>query len=195
MALGGSMMRVIAILFCVFSLTSHAREIEKVDFPETKEVAGSKLVLNGVALRTKHKFGMDFRVYVAGLYLTKKATASSEVLNSETPKVLAMQFLRGLGKDTLTEAWEEGYNKNCGKDCAATKGNLKSFNDLMTDVKDGSKFLLTFTKDKVHVELDGKKEKKNGDVEGAAFSKALLAVFIGDQPPSEDFKKGLLTGK
>jgi hypothetical protein len=194
MALGGSIMRAFAISLCVFSLTVHARAIEKVDFPETKDVAGAKLVLNGVALRTKRKIGIDFRVYVAGLYLVKKATASQEILASETPKVLSMQFLRSLSKSTLTEAWEEGYNKNCGKDCEATKGNLKAFNDLMADVKDGSKFVLTFTKDKVHIELDGK-EKKAGDVASAAFSKDLLAVFIGEQPPTEDFKKGLLAGK
>jgi hypothetical protein len=175
----------------LYILSVQAREIEKVNFADNLDVAGQKLVLNGVALRTRHKFGMDFRVYVAGLYLAKKNSNSPEILAGGDKKLLRLVFLRSVDKDTLREAWEESYLKNCKSECAGTKALLVSFNDLMADVKDGSELKIEFSKDSVTTDMKGK-QNKTGKIEGAAFARTLLAVFIGDEPPSPEFKNGLL---
>lgn len=170
---------------------AHAVEVKKVDFPETMEAGGQKLVLNGAGLRVKHKFGMDWDVYVAGLYVPAKNKHAVELIINPDTKVLRMVFLRSLGKGTLREGWEEGYKDNCKFDCDASKAQLKAFNDLMVDVKDKSEMRLVFAKDSVDVEIDGK-EKKSGKIAGEAFRKNLMAIFVGEKPPTADLKKNLL---
>lgn len=186
--------RAVLMVMLIFMMSAgrvHAREIEKIDFPEQIELTGQKLVLNGVGLRTKRKLGINFRVYVAALYLAAKQTDAKAVLDSEGAKELRLAFLRSIDKDTLREAWQEGYMSNCESTCTATSEQLKAFNAAMVDVKDKSELIIQFAKDKVTVETRGKESKKL-EIPGAAFAKNLLAVFIGSKPATEDLKKGLL---
>lgn len=180
-------LRVLAILCCV----SFAKDVEKINFADQIEFGAQKLVLNGAGLRTKRKIGINFRVYVGGLYLVKKADDAKTIIASDNPKVLRMVFLRSLDADTLREAWEEGFSKNCKPKCDKLKNEIKAFNELMVPVKENSELKVTFEKDSVKVEMSGK-ESKSGKVDGAEFSKAMLAVFIGDEPPTPEFKAALL---
>lgn len=176
----------------LIAVSAHAKEIEKVSFSDSTTAAGQELQLNGVGLRTKRKLGMDFRVYVAGLYLKTKSTDAATIVGSDEAKVLELVFLRSVDADTLREAWQEGYDKNCKAGCDTSKAQLKQFKDAMADVGDGSKLKMIFDKDSVTVEGQGKKAAMNAKIIGGAFSRNLLAIFIGDTPPTEVLKKGLL---
>src|SRR4051812_31752535 len=99
----------------------HAREMEGVDFAEQMEINNTKLILNGAGLRTKRKFGMNFKVYVAGLYLQEKSDHAPEIIASDDTKFVRMIFLRRLDVDTLKEAYDESYNKNCKTECETAK--------------------------------------------------------------------------
>ena len=59
----------IIIFLSLTSLWASGANIEKIDFADTVQQKGQQLILNGVALRTKRKLGINFRVYVAGLYV------------------------------------------------------------------------------------------------------------------------------
>src|SRR4051812_49098834 len=165
MSLGG-------ILLSALMAVAGAKEIAKVNLADQIDAGGAKLVLNGAGLRVKKKFGMNFDVYVAGLYLKAKNTNANEVIQSAEPKVLKLVFLRSLDKSTLREAWEEGYKKNCKTEC--DEKPLKAFNDLMVDVKDKSELIMDFSKDAVAIEVKGK-ETKSGKIEGEVFRRNLLA--------------------
>lgn len=184
-------MKWLLISVAVFGLNAFAKTIEGVEFKEEMMVGAQKLVLNGAGLRTKRKFGMNFRVYVGALYVPVKSQDATSLINSAETKVIEMVFLRALDKKTLQDAWTEGLEKNCTSDCAQAKEQLKVFNDLMVDVKDKSRMTLTFEKDSVSVNLNGK-TSSTGQVKGEPFRKAMLAVFIGQHPPTEDLKTGLL---
>ena len=188
------MLRIILPLICALTTSlAQARQIEGVNFPDETQVNGTKLVLNGAGLRTKRKFGMNWRVYVAGLYLPSKTQDAAAIVSSANEKMLELIFLRSVDKDTLREAWSEGFEKNCKSDCEAARGALKSFNELMVDVQEKSRLRLTFEKDAVSVEVEGKTVSR-GKIPGEAFRRAVLAIFIGDEPPTPDLKKGLLGG-
>jgi hypothetical protein len=182
----------VLVLFCAMQ-SAGAREIEKVNFTETTSLHGQTIALNGVGLRVKRKFGMGFKVYVAARY-GKKPTEGAQAqawLTSSEPMVLELVFLRGIGADTLKEAWQEGFAKNCAQACQSEAANLKAFNELMAGVKEGSRLRLEFDAQGTEVHLTAKKDT-HGRIEGAGFRKALLAIFIGESPPTEDLKKGLL---
>lgn len=183
----------IIILFSVLvtALQATAMEIEKVQFSDTKSIGTKNFVLNGVGLRTKRKFGMNFKVYVAGLWLPKKGH-EAEKLMEPGEKVLELVFLRSLDKDTMAEAWRESFKNNCQQDCDAGMAMVEEFNNLMVDVKDQSHLQMFFDNEGVTVEMTGKKENKKGRIQNAAFTRNLMAAFIGPKPPTEDLKKGLL---
>lgn len=181
----------IAVMSVLISCSAMALEIEKVKFDDTLQAQGQSLVLNGVGLRTKRKIGMNFKVYVAGLYATAKSSDAPALIADEKPKVLELVFLRSLDKGTLIEAWTEGFDKNCESDCEAGKAQLKAFNDLMGDVKEGSKIRMSFDGKGVEVAVEGK-AKTQGRIDNVPFKKQLLSIFIGKNPPTEDLKNGLL---
>ncbi len=190
---GDSMKRLFAtvLMLCVWT-TTHAKEIEKVNFPDDQMLGNQKLVLNGLGLRTKKKLGMNFKVYVAGLYLAAKSGDAAATIASPGAKVLELVFLRGVDRETLQEAWQEGFTKNCKAECENAKDQFKAFNDTMVDVKENSRLKMTFDKDGVSVDIKGAKDNKKAQIIGESFKKALLAIFIGDEPPSPEMKSGLL---
>ncbi|MBX3022802.1 MAG: chalcone isomerase family protein [Bdellovibrionales bacterium] len=179
----------------LFSAIAQAKSLEGADFSDELTLGPQKLLLNGLGLRTKKKFGINFRVYVGGLYTVNKASDALALIDSPETVVVELAFLRGLDKATLQEAWSEGFAKNCKSECEAAKAQLTAFNALMTDVKDKSRLRVVFNKDSVTAEVsaDGK-ILSSGKVDGQAFRKAMLAVFIGDHPPTDELKKGLLGG-
>lgn len=179
------------LLLCVWT-TTHAKEIEKVNFPDELLLGNQKLVLNGVGLRTKKKFAMNFKVYVAGLYLPAKNADAAATIASPGSKVLELVFLRAVDRETLQEAWQEGFTKNCKAECESAKDHFKAFNDTMVDVKENSRLKMTFDKDGVAVDIKGGKDNKKAQIVGDSFKKALLAIFIGEDPPTPDLKSGLM---
>lgn len=179
------------LMLCVWT-TTYAKQIEKVDYPEEISLGNQKLVLNGAGLRTKKKLGMNFKVYVAGLYLVAKSADASAIIASPANKVLELNFLRSIDKETLQEAWQEGFSKNCKSDCESAKDAFKAFNDTMIDVKENYKLKMTFDKEGTTVEIKGGKDSKKAQIIGDSVKRALLAIFIGDQPPTPELKSGLL---
>jgi hypothetical protein len=184
-------MRFLSIVLLLSSISVSALSIEKIEFPDQTSVGSQKLVLNGAGLRSKRKFGMSFKVYVGALYLPAKNQDSKAIINGSDVKRLELVFLRSVDAATLREAWSEGFDKNCKPNCEAAKPQFKAFNELMVDVKEKSRLKLTFTGNDIQVEVEGK-SNKSGQLTGEAIRQALMAIFIGDEPPTEDLKKALL---
>lgn len=184
---------IMALCVWTLALTSaaNAATIEKVDFPDEINVDGQKLVLNGGGLRKKKKFFKLWDVYVGALYIPAKSNDAKAILASPSLKVIEMVYVRSIDKETLQEGWEESFKKVCGKDCDALKDQLKAFNDSMVDVKDRSRLRLTFKKSSVDIDLKAK-ENKTAMVDGEAFRKVLLEMFLGENTTAPELKPKLL---
>lgn len=171
-----------------------AETIENIEFSPTTRVGNNELKLNGLGLRKVTKFGLDFKVYVAGLYTKSSATDAPALLASAEPKQLKMVFVRRVQANDLNEAYKNGLYDNCKENCDEAKAGLKELTAIMPEMLDKSTIVYTFTEDGVEYEIKGRKEAK-GTIKGKAFSKALLATFIGEKPPTEKLKAGLLGAK
>src|SRR5215467_1605077 len=66
-------------------------------------VAGQELVLNGAGVRTR----LVFKVYVASLYLPRRANDLAAVL-AQSPRRIQLTMLRGLSADQFADALNEG---------------------------------------------------------------------------------------
>ena len=178
-----------ATCFFVFTLSANALEIKGVKVDEKVQVGGNALVLNGAGVRQK----MVFKVYVAALYLTQKQTDANAVISDTGNKRVGMHFLRELDAETLLKGMNEGFtNNNNAAEMSAIEPQMKLFRDMMTsakEVKKGDVIVLDFTSAGTQVNING---RSLGVVEGEAFNKALLRVWLGAKPVDASLKKAIL---
>jgi hypothetical protein len=161
--------------------------ISGVTMPETIDVDGHTLSLNGMALRKK----VVFKVYVAALYLASKSGNPEEILGADAPRRMVMHFVRGVEKGKICDAWEEGLEKNTPDASAALKEQFTELCGMMEDIKNGQAFVFTYVPERgTSVEVAG---AEKGTIAGKEFADAMLRCWIGPKPgPGEGFKKDLL---
>jgi chalcone isomerase-like protein len=176
------------VLFAWASCIS-AKECRGIDFPERVQVAGQDLALNGLGVR-KATF-LKVNVYVAALYVSHPAREGKSLIGSTDPQQLTLQFVRNVSKDQLTDAWREGFEKVAKEQMAALNQRIERLNSWMTDVKTGQRLTFTRTSNSIDVNVNG---ADKGSIEGQDFSRAFLAIWLGDAPPNPELKAGLLGG-
>lgn len=176
------------ILTLTSSFQGHAGQLKGVDLPDYIDIGNTRLVLNGMGLRQATAFKVN--VYVAGLYIAEKSSDPEMILRSPSPKRLVLHFLRHVGSEDLTMAWDEGFEKNVPDKIPALKDRIEKIKGFTKDMRTGQK--LTFTSlpgTGIQVDIDG---APVGTVGGDDFSKAFLAIWLGPNPPNQSLKDGLL---
>lgn len=167
--------------------TGWAGTVAGVTMAETSMAGSEKLVLNGMALRSK----AIFKVYVAGLYLPAKSTDAGAVLAADQPRQVVMHWLRNVDKDAICGAWNEGLAANTPNASAETKKAFETLCSYMTPSKTGDRFVFTYMPGEgTTVEVAG---AKKGTIAGKEFADALFASWIGPKPgPGPDFRDALM---
>ena len=183
------MRRTFLIVLCtLLAVTlSTAGELSGVEMPDTVNVDGKELTLNGMGLREK----MWIDVYIAGLYLESKSDDAQQILDSDQAKHIRMHFLyKKVGAKKLVSAWNDGIKNNAASQMSELKSGLDQLNSWMVDLGKGDEMIFTSTPGKgLSVEVKGEQQ---GVIEDEAFSKAFWAIFVGEKPPTDKLKQGLL---
>lgn len=172
------------------ALPAAAGELKGVTLPDTVEVGGQTLQLNGMALRKAY---LVAKVYVAGLYLPEKATDAAAVLAADTPRRMVMHWVRNVGQDDICEGWMEGLEKNTENPSAELEKQFETLCEWTGSAKDNDEFVFTYVPgDGTRVEVAG---EGKGTMEGKSFADALFAEWIGPNPgPGQGFKQALMGG-
>jgi len=179
-------MKKLLIAISLLVLTQlNAATLEKITMPDSMKIAGKTLVLNGLGLRQATIFKVD--VYVGGLYVTTKSKDQKVILDQLGPKFINMHFVRDVSKSKLNGGWEDAFD-NAVKNQTKLKTRMERFYKMMEDIKENQEIKITFFDDKVNVVFNG---KNKGDILGADFSKALLAVWFINAS-DEGLRDGLL---
>jgi hypothetical protein len=179
----------LAFSLCLISAsTARGKEVAGVTLPDTTSVEGKTLKLNGAGLRKK----AIFKVYVGGLYLENPSKDASTVISSDQTKRMQLSVLRSLSTKQVTEAIEEGFEKNSKAQMDALGPRLDRFKSMIPNVEKGDQLLLTYVPGKGTVV--SAKGAERGVVEGKDFADALFAVWLGPNPVQADLKTALLGG-
>lgn len=178
---------ILAAALTVATVSASAATVAGVSLPDTADVAGQKLVLNGAALRKK----FVVKVYVGGLYLASKQSNPAAILGADTARRQVMHFLYDVDKEKMVEAWTDGLADNTPNASAEVKNAFKTLSSWMEDMKEGQQIVLTYVPGTgTTVEVNG---KNKGTLPGKATADAILNTWIGSKPgPGGDFKKGVL---
>jgi hypothetical protein len=166
-------------------MTGYAAQKAGITFPDTMDLNGKQLHLNGLGLRTK----FFFKVYVAVLYIENTSKDAQTILAQPNDKHLKLHFLRDVGADKIREAWSEGYQSNCTEQCAETEPEIRRLNSWMQDMKEGDALAFTISGNTFSVSING---KEIGSISNPAFARNILSIFLGNRPPNAELKEGLL---
>ena len=168
------------------AIALHAASLAGVTLPDSQQVAGKTLVVNGLGLRTK----VFVKVYVAGLYLEQKSSDPAAIMKSDVPKRIVMHFIYHPSKSQMTDAFQEGFQDNSPDAMKTMKPDIDKLFGALQDLKAGDEMVFTY------VPGTGTTLAINGQdkitITGLAFEQALLSIWLGPKPPTADVKKGML---
>jgi hypothetical protein len=181
---------VISLAVVVFVLMSmvelHAGSLAGVTLPDTAQVGGKTLVLNGLGLRTKFMV----KVYVAGLYLEQKSSDPNAIIKADAPKQIVMKFLHGASKSQMSDAFNESFNDNSPDAVKTMKGDIDKLLGALDAVNTGDTMVFTYVPGTGSTLTINGKDKLT--IAGPAFGQVLMSVWLGPKPPNADLKKGML---
>jgi len=184
-------MRKALLSLAILAAPALAAEVAGVKVDEKLKLESAELVLNGAGLRTK----AFFKVYVAGLYLEQKKTSAEDVLALPGAKRVSMRLMRDLSAKQLTEALDDGIRDNTSAaEQESLKGRLAELAAIMSSLqsaREGDVIALDWLPGSgTRVALNG--EPKGKAIAGEDFYRALLRIWLGDNPVSGSLKKALL---
>jgi hypothetical protein len=188
-------MRSVALALLLAALPASALEISGVKVPESIQVDGKTLVLNGAGLRTKSF--LKVKVYVAGLYVTQRSTDAAAIVALDAPKVIRMTLMRDVDRSTMMGAFKDGVESNSPTQVVPLAPKLKQVEDAFpAEFKEGQVLSVTYVPGQgTTVGVEG---AKGVTVEGKDFADALFRIWLGPKPTDgglEDLKEALLAGK
>lgn len=165
-----------------------AKEVAGVQVPDTVEVQGETLALNGAGVRTR----FFVKVYVGALYLQQRARSATSAIEQTPPKSVRLHFLyKQVSPEKLVEAWNEGFRANTATEALAVlEPRIAQFNALFPAARKG---------DTVRLDLLGDGETRVfvndqalGTIPGVDFQQALLRIWLGEKPADAGLKQAML---
>jgi len=175
------------ITLLLLTSLAHAGSLAGVTLPDSAELGGKTVQLNGMGLR--EKFYID--VYVGGLYLEHKTHDGSAAIAADEPKRIVMSFIyKEVTREQILETFNEGFG-------AVATGPLKADVEKMEGwvpaaVKSGETMGFDYVPGTGTTFLVNGKAK--GTIAGADFMKAVWGIYLGPKPPTANLKSGLLGG-
>jgi hypothetical protein len=172
------------------SLTAAAqeKEIEGVKFPVKLNVDNNVLALNGAGVREKYFMDM----YVCGLYLRTPSSDAGKIVSADEPSAMRLTIVSSLvSTKAMQTAVEEGFEKSTGENTAAIRKEIEAFKNAFADpITKGNMFEI------VYVPGTGTTVSKNGvrkaTIAGLPFKKAMLGIWLGNEPAQKDLKEAML---
>jgi len=188
---GGKMLKrlfLTILVFIVITLPCSASEVGGIFIPDTLQLDGRRLILNGGGIR--EKYFID--VYVGALYLLQKNKDAGKILEAESPMVIRIQIISGLIKSKdMEEATREGFEKSTKGHTASIQPQIDKFISVFKDQIQPDDVY-----DLVYIPEQGVKAYKNGRfmilAEGYDFKRALFGIWLGDNPVQKSLKKEML---
>ena len=185
-----ALLPVLSLLAVTMSSSLAAQDsvtMNDVTFRRHVQVEGHTLTLNGMALRKK----AIFKVYVAGLYLAEPSSNAEQILLSDSPRRLVLQFLRDVDAKRMCDAWNDGLKDNTPNAPEALRVKFQTLCGYMEDLEKGEQFVFTYLPGEgTRVDVRG---TRKGVIAGKDFADALFKSFIGPKPgPGDEFKRKLL---
>ncbi|WP_372826987.1 chalcone isomerase family protein [Polaromonas sp.] len=166
-------------------------DVGGVKLEDTAEVRGNKLVLNGAGVRYK----AVFKVYTAGLYLSKKAGTPEEVLAAPGAKRLQITMLRDIDANELGKLFTRGVQDNSPKaEMSKLIPGLIKMGQIFSDQKKlatGDVFMIDWVPGTGTI-ITVKGAPQGDPFKEPEFFTAMMRIWLGPVPADWKLKDDLL---
>ncbi len=182
---------VLAGLLVSISVLAAPTEIAGVRLEDPIDLRGTPIQLNGAGIRYK----VIFKVYVAGLYLGRKAATAQEAYAVPGPKRLSITLLRDIDSDTLNKSITEAFENNTPPDeIARFTPGVSRIRQAFAEQKKlhaGDNFTIDGIPDSGTI-LSIKGVQQGEPMKGADLFNALIRAWLGPKPADLKLKDALL---
>ena len=183
----------LAAMAIFFSAAAATIDVGGAKIEDAVELQGSKLQLNGAGVR----YRAVFKVYAAGLYLSKKAATPDEIFAAPGPKRLSITLLREIDSNELGKAFTKGFEENSPKnEMSKLIPGLIKMGQIFSDQKKmmvGENFTIDWIPGTGTI-ITVKGKQQGEPFKEPEFYAALMRIWLGPNPA--DFKlKDALLGK
>jgi hypothetical protein len=175
------------LLLLLLAAPAWAAEVAGVKIDDKTRVASTDLSLTGAGLRKR----LFFQVYAIGLYAQNP---KADPVAQPGPKRVHIHMLRDVGAEQFTEALADGIKANHAEaEASALAPRVKELGAIMAEIKEARKGMviaLDWTGKETVLVVDGK--PAGAPIQGEDFYRALLRIWLGENPVQDDLKKALL---
>jgi hypothetical protein len=167
-------------------------ELEGVQLADTATIDGQTVLLNGIALRTRY----FFKVYVAGLYLSSKASTPEAAFEAKGAKRIVLVMMRDASAEQFCESIDAGLRANHGEAelerVKAQTGALYSLIRSAAEARKGMRIVLDYAPSASGTTLFVDDVALGPPMAGEEFFHALMRIWLGERPVQDDLKRLLL---
>jgi hypothetical protein len=169
---------------------AQAKQCVGVSMPEQLSIDGKELRLNGMGLREATVLGID--VYVAGLYLEQRSSDASKIIGSESVKHVRLSLLRDVSREDLADQLGQYFRHAAGKDYDKLKARFERMASWLPTLREHDTFSVTY---RPGAGLEVRHGSKSlGTIPGADYARAIFGIWLGNKPPNQGLKTGMLGG-
>ena len=184
------MKRLLIIMLAVFVMSpmANAKQVGKVELPDSLTAGTDVLLLNGAGFRKK----LFIKVYAAGLYLEDKQTDPQKIMDADKPMAIRMHFVYSkVSSKKLVDGWNKGFANGTGGNIAPIKTEIDTFNAYFSqEAKKNDIYDIIYIPD-LGVSVYIKGELK-GTIKGLDFKKAVFSIWLGEKPADSKLKRKML---
>ena len=153
--------------------------------------AGKDLLLHGVGLCEWGIFGID--LYYCALYAERRMETPAQAIAADQVLVIHLDFVRKLTATQLGDAFTAATKVNVGDALPSYQKPLAALCAAMRDVAAGDSYTFVLVPQKgIEVRRNGELVTVVGD---EPFRVLFQRLYLGDKPPTEDLRKGMLGWK
>ena len=189
-----SLLLATSVSLCSVGVLAAVVEVQGVKFEDSLDIKGSKLQLNGAGTRYKG----PFKVYVAGLYVGKKASSLDEVADQAGAKRISITMLRDIDAGELGKLLTRGIEDNTPKsEFSKLVPGLIKLGQIFGEQKKlvaGDSFTLDWLPGMGTV-LTVKGKPQGEPFKEPEFFKAILSLWLGPVPADWKLKDAMLNVK
>jgi hypothetical protein len=185
---------IVTFIFCsaLFASSTHAYSVSDVALPEVVPANAERpeLRLNGASLRELY---LLIKSYVGALYLEEHSTDPQAILNSETHKRMVFHvMMKRVGARRIANALQEALVVNLTEDehrdlTKELDQMLSYFNGKMHAGEEAVFDYIPGTGTRVTIN-----DEVKGIIPGKKYFKAMLSIWIGENPVGRSFKEDIL---
>lgn len=189
------MKRVLVLMIAVLSMNltlaqnGGMTEVGEVMLPNTMEVGGADLVLNGAGIRKK---AIVLKLYSGGLYLPSKSDDASSIISADENQAISLVITSSfVSSEAMQDAVNDGFDASMDGDTASLQTEITKFISFFSDeIVEEDKFDITYQTGRGVVCY--KNGTELGVISGMTFKEALFGIWLGDDPADKKLKKGML---